>query len=426
MLDYKFIKENLELVKKNIERRNVKADAERTAALYTEWCLLEQKADELRRERNDNAASMKGKLEKADRDKLIARGQQLKEDIAACEEKLGATEKEMRAEASRIPNLTHPAVPDGREEKENRELKRSGLVPHFDFKPKDHLELGTALGILDFETAQKVTGQKWYYLRNEGVLLELALTRYALDILRGEGFDLALTPDVAREEIVEGIGYNPRGSESNIYRLEGEGTCLIGTAEITLGGALAKTIIDEKDLPIKIAGLSHCFRREAGAAGQFSKGLYRVHQFTKVEMFIFCRPEESDQLHQYLLEIEEKIYSGLEIPYRVVDVCAGDLGGPAYRKFDIESWMPGRGENGDWGEITSTSNCTDYQSRRLQIRYKHEGKNILVHMLNGTGIAMSRTPIAILENFQQADGSVRIPKALQPYTGFDIIPAKKR
>jgi seryl-tRNA synthetase len=424
MLDYKFIKDNLALVKKNTERRNVRADVDRTAALYTERCDLEQTVDELRRERNDNAAAMKGKLEKAERDKLVARGQKLKEEIGLKEEKLAAVEKELWETASKIPNLTHPAVPDGRDERDNKELKRVGTIPNFNFKPKDHLELGTSLGILDFETAQKVTGQKWYYLRNEGVILELALTRYAFDILRQEGFEIALTPDVAREEIVEGIGYNPRGAESNIYRLEGEGTCLIGTAEITLGGALAKTIVDEAALPIKIAGLSHCFRREAGAAGQYSKGLYRVHQFTKVEIFIFCRPEESDALHDYLLGLEEKIYAGLDIPYRVVDVCAGDLGGPAYRKYDIESWMPGRSERGDWGEITSASNCTDYQSRRLQIRFKRGGKNLLVHMLNGTGIAMSRTPIAILENFQQADGSVRIPPALVPYTGFDVIRAK--
>ena len=424
MLDYKFIKDNLDLVKENIRKRNVKADAERTAALYTERCDLERRVDDLRKERNDNAAAMKGKLEKAQRDTLIARGQKLKEDISVLEGKLAGAEKELQAEAYKIPNLTHPDVPEGLEEKDSRELRRVGTVPAFAFKPKDHLELGTSLGILDFETAQKVTGQKWYYLKNEGVLLELALTRYALDILRAEGFTLALTPDAAREEILEGLGFVSRGPESNIYRIEDEGLCLIGTAEITLGGAYAKTILDEKVLPLKIAGLSHCFRREAGAAGQFSKGLYRVHQFTKVEMFIFCLPEDSEKEHEYLLGLEEKIYSGLGIPYRVVDIAAGDLGNMAYRKFDLEAWMPGRGENGDWGEITSTSNCTDYQTRRLQIRCKREGKNVLVHSLNGTAIAMSRTPIAILENFQQADGSVRIPPALVPYTGFEVIRAK--
>ena len=196
------------------------------------------------------------------------------------------------------------------------------------------------------------------------------------------------------------------------------------TAEITLGGYYSGSILDADKLPVKMAGLSHCFRREAGAAGQYSKGLYRVHQFSKVEMFIYCRPEDSDKIHEELREIEEEIFSGLEIPYRVVDTCTGDLGGPAYRKYDLEAWMPGRGENGDWGEVTSTSNCTDYQARRLNVRYKENGKNIHVHMLNGTAVAVSRAIIAILENFQQADGSIKIPKALVPYTGFDTIKAK--
>jgi seryl-tRNA synthetase len=424
MLDYKFIKDNLELVKENIKKRNVKADADRVALLYKERCALEEKTDNLRKERNENAAAMKQKLEKDRRDELIARGQKLKEEIFALEEKLTACEQELETEAVKIPNLTHPAVPSGMEEKDNKEIKRSGRPAVFSFKAKDHLELGVSLDILDFETAQKVAGQKWYYLKNEGVLLELALIRYALDILRKEGFTLLSTPDVAREEIVAGTGFNPRGPESNIYRIEGEDLCLIGTAEITLGGAYAKTILDGAKLPLKLAGLSHCFRREAGAAGQFSKGLYRVHQFTKVEMFVFCRQEDSDRQHQYLLDLEEKIYQGLSIPYRVVDVCSGDLGNPAFRKFDIEAWMPGRGESGEWGEITSTSNCTDYQSRRLGIRYKHEGKNLYVHMLNGTAVAISRSLIAILENFQEADGSVRVPAALVPYAGFDAIRMK--
>jgi seryl-tRNA synthetase len=221
--------------------------------------------------------------------------------------------------------------------------------------------------------------------------------------------------------VVEGIGFNPRGEESNIYTIEGTGTCLIGTAEITLGGYYANRILEKESLPIKAAGLSHCFRREAGAAGQFSKGLYRVHQFTKVEMFIFCRPDQSEALHEYLLGLEERIFQGLEVPYRVVDTCVGELGGPAYRKFDLEAWMPGRGESGDWGEITSTSNCTDYQARRLAIRYKEGGRNVHVHMLNGTAVAVSRALIALLENGQQADGSVHLPAALAPYAGFERI-----
>jgi seryl-tRNA synthetase len=266
-----------------------------------------------------------------------------------------------------------------------------------------------------------VSGVKFYYLKNEGVFLELGLVRYALDILQKKGFTPFITPDIARTGILEGIGFNPRGAESNVYALEGEDSCLVGTAEITLGGYYSDTILAKNKLPLRMAGLSHCFRREAGAAGQFSKGLYRVHQFTKLEMFVYCLPEESGQFHEELRAIEEEIFTGLNIPFRVVDTCTGDLGAPAFRKWDLEAWMPGR-NNGEWGEVTSTSNCTDYQARRLNIRYKDDdGKNKFVHMLNGTAIAVSRAIIALMENFQQEDGSVLIPRLLVPYVGFDII-----
>ena len=307
---------------------------------------------------------------------------------------------------------------------DNLEVKVVGSPTKFDFPPKDHVQLGQELDLIDFETATRVSGTKWYYLKNEGVILEMALVRYALDILMKRGFTPMITPDVARTEILEGIGFNPRGAESNIYALEGEDSCLIGTAEITLGGYHAGQVLEREKLPIKYAGVSHCFRREAGAAGQFSKGLYRVHQFTKLEMFVYCLPEDSERIHAELREIEEEIFSGLGIPFHVVDTCTGDLGAPAYRKWDLEAWMPGR-NNGEWGEVTSTSNCTDFQSRRLNVRFKdYDGKNKYVHMLNGTAIAISRGIIAILENFQRADGSVAIPPALVPYTGFSEIRRK--
>jgi seryl-tRNA synthetase len=324
--------------------------------------------------------------------------------------------------AKSIPNYTHPEVPVGKLDADNLQIKTWGNPTAFDFIPKDHVELGQSLDLIDFDTATRVSGAKFYYLKNEAVLLELALERYALDILRSHGFTLTITPDIAKEEILEGIGFNPRGEESNIYTIEGTGTCLVGTAEITLGGYHADSILDKEQLPIKMAGLSHCFRREAGSAGQFSKGLYRVHQFSKVEMFVYCLPGQSDIIHKELLEIEEEIFQGLEIPYRVVDTCTGDLGAPAYRKFDIEAWMPGRGDQGEYGEVTSTSNCTDYQARSLNIRYREDdGKSQFVHLLNGTAVAVSRAIVAILENFQQQDGSVRMPKKLVPYLGFDRI-----
>jgi seryl-tRNA synthetase len=424
MVDLKYIKEHPEEVRENIRNRYMNVDVDDILALYEERNRLLRTIEEVRQKRNENAKRMKGKLAEEARTALIEEGKQLKEQIAALEEEMKSIDVRMWDAAKKIPNAAHPDAPVGKEDKDNLEIRRVGTPTSFDFNAKDHIQLGDDLDLMDFETAGKVSGPKFYYLKNEAVLLEMALIRYALDVLQKHGFTLTITPDIAKEEVVEGIGFNPRGAESNIYNLEGTGTCLVGTAEITLGGYHSNSILPREQLPIKMAGVSHCFRREAGAAGQYSKGLYRVHQFTKVEMFVYARPEQSEELHNELLAIEEEIFQGLDIPYRVVDTCTGDLGAPAYRKFDLEAWMPGRGEAGDWGEVTSTSNCTDYQARRLGVRFKDEGKNRFVHMLNGTAIAVSRAIITLLENNQQPDGSVTIPKKLVPYTGFDTIPTK--
>jgi len=425
MLDYRFIAENLDAVNKNIADRYMKADAGAVVRLFARRTELTTALQGLQQQRNANAAAMKGKLDEKTRASLIEEGKKLKESIAASESELSATEAQMDREARKVPNMAHPDAPLGKEEKDNLEVKRVGEPTKFNFEPADHVKLGQDLDIIDFDAGTKVSGTKFYYLKNEGVYLELGLVRYVLDILQKKGFTPFITPDVAREEILEGIGFNPRGEESNVYTIEGEGACLVGTAEITLGGYYSNTILPKEKLPLRLAGLSHCFRREAGAAGQFSKGLYRVHQFTKLEMFVYCLPEESGHFHEELRAIEEEIFSSMEIPFRVVDTCTGDLGAPAYRKWDLEAWMPGR-NNGEWGEVTSTSNCTDYQARRLNVKYKDDdGKNKLVHMLNGTAIAISRGIIAILENFQQADGSVRLPKVLVPYCGFDLIRKKE-
>ena len=238
-----------------------------------------------------------------------------------------------------------------------------------------------------------------------------------------KGFTPYLTPDIAKASILEGIGFSPRGAETNIYSIENTEQCLVGTAEITLGGIYRNKVIDENKLPIKMVGFSHCFRTEAGAAGQATKGLYRVHQFSKVEMFIICHPEKSVEMLETLRSIEEELYQSLGIPYHVLNIATGDLGNPAYKKYDLEAWMPGRG---GYGEITSTSNCTDFQSRRLNIKFKDkEGKRTIAHMLNGTVVAVPRVIISILENFQNEDGSVTIPKVLVPYTGFEKIERKK-
>ncbi len=408
MLDYRFIKDNLEAVKANIAARNMNADADLVVALFDKRTALVTELQALQTKRNDNAKAMKAKLSDDERTKLIDEGKAIKDEIAQAEAVLAKAEKELDEAGRLIPNMAHPDAPVGKEDKDNTEVKRVGTPTTFSFEPKDHVQLGEALDLIDFEAGTKVSGVKFYYLKNEAVFLEQALIMYALNILRKHGFTPFITPDIAKEEIL----------------YEEEGTCLVATAEITLGGYHKDEILPKEKLPLLYCGLSHCFRREAGAAGQFSKGLYRVHQFNKLEMFVYCLPEQSDALHEQLRQIEEEIFTGLGIPFRVVDTCTGDLGAPAWRKWDLEAWMPGR-NGGEWGEVTSTSNCTDFQARRLNVRYKDDdGKNKFVHMLNGTAIALSRAMIALLENCQQADGSIKIPAPLVPFCGFDVIKSR--
>jgi len=430
MLDYRFIKDNLEAVKENIKNRNMTADADLVVKLYDERTALTTKLQNLQQKRNANAASMKQKLDPETRQKYIDEGKALKDEITEAQKELDEKEQLLDEAGRKIPNMANPKVPIGKVDTENLEVKKVGTPRKFDFKPKDHVQLGESLDLIDFDRGTKVSGQKFYYLKNEAVFLEQALIMYALNVLRKHNFTTFITPDIAKQEILQGIGFNPRGNESNVYCIEDEGTCLVATAEITLGGYHSGEILDKSKLPLFYCGLSHCFRREAGAAGHFSKGLYRVHQFDKVEMFVYSLPEESDKIHEQLRLIEEEIFTGLGIPFRVVDTCTGDLGAPAYRKWDLEAWMPGRADEehpeGDWGEVTSTSNCTDYQARRLNVKFRDDdGKNKYVHMLNGTAIAVGRAMLAILENYQNADGSVTIPPVLVPFCGFDKICPKK-
>jgi seryl-tRNA synthetase len=391
------------------------AHQERATALQTEL-------NEANRVRNEHQKAGKRPLSQEEREAHVEEGRRLKARVAEIEGQYAEAREALFTLLAELPNLIHPEVPEGGED-DFREIRRWGEPRSFDFTPRDHLQIGEDLDLLDFEAGARVAGQKWYFLKNEAVLLELGLQRFALDVLLDEGFTPYVTPDVARPEIVDGLGYNPRGPETQIYSIANHDLCLVGTAEITLGGMLADTIVEEEVLPLKLAGISHCFRTEAGAHGRESKGLYRVHQFTKVEMFVFTRPEDSEAMHEELLGIEERIFQALEIPYRVIDIASGDLGAPAWRKYDIEAWMPGRGDGGEWGEVTSTSNCTDYQTRRLRARFRRAAtrKNELLHSLNGTAVANSRAPVALFENHQQADGSVRVPKALQPYVGRDAI-----
>jgi seryl-tRNA synthetase len=422
MLDPRILESRRDEIIASCKSRRVDVDLDAAIAAQRRVAEIQTELNGLNQRRNEHQAGGKRNVEAAERDAHVAEGRRLKEGVAGIEERLADAREALKALMLAIPNFLHPESPEGGEEG-FCELRRVGEPRKFEFQPLDHLALNEKLDLFDFEAGAKVSGQKWYFLKNEAVLLELALQRMALDHVMEAGFSLFATPDVARKEIVDGLAFSPRGAETQIYSLTGTDLDLIGTAEITLGGIHADALLDETDLPLRMGGISHCFRTEAGSAGRESKGLYRVHQFSKVEMFAIVRPEDSEAMHDEIVAIEERILQALEIPYRVVNIAAADLGAPAYRKFDIEGWMPMRGDGGDYGELTSASNCTDYQARRLKTRFRRTGtkKNELVHTLNGTAIAVPRTIVAILENHQRADGSVAIPAALQGYLGLESI-----
>ena len=411
MLDLKLIRSQPEEIARNCRKRNVHVDIEKLLEIDEQVRQITTEVDSVRQRRNEISKEMKGKIPSDERQPLIEESKNLRNEESEKESFLHELVEQRLNLLKQVPNLTHPDSPEGLTDEDNMPIREVGTIRKFDFEPKDHLELMEALDLIDFDGGAKVSGQKFYYLKNQAVFLELALAQYALGLLQKEGFTVHMTPDLARSQILDGIGFSPRGEETQIYSLEDSDLCLIATAEITLGGLLADQVLKADQLPILYAGFSHCYRTEAGAAGRESRGLYRVHQFSKIEMFAFTHPEKSEEMHEKMCEIEERIYQDLEIPYQLVNICTGDLGGPAYRKYDLEAWMPGRGK---WGEVTSTSNCTDYQSRRMNIRYKDAdtGKNRLVHMLNGTAIAISRTLIALIENGQQKDGSIKLPRCL--------------
>lgn len=381
------------------------------------------KLDEKRRKLIIEVESLRAKRNKiAEEKKPSEEGKKIKGELKDKEPEYEKIEEEYKETLWKIPNLPSEKAPIGKGEKDNKEIRKWGTPTKFNFKAKDHIELGKSLGILDFNAGAKVAGSQFFFLYGDGALLELALMAFAFEKLSKVGFLPVITPDLAKSRFYLGTGYAPKGSEAQTYTIEGEDLGLIATAEVTLAGSHADEVIPEEKLPLKYIGYSHCFRKEAGAYGKYSKGLYRVHQFTKAEMFIYCKPEESDKFHEYILKMEEEIYQELGLPYRVLEMCTGDLGAMAARKFDVEVWMPGRG---DYGEVTSTSNCTDYQARNLNIKFRRKtGENEYVHMLNGTAIVMSRVPLAILENFQQKDGSVKIPEVLQKWMGKEKIEVK--
>ena len=423
MLDRKFILQNADDVRSNCEKRGVDVDINRIIELDGQRLAALQLAEDLNRQANETSKQIPKAADQESRQVLIEKGRELRQQKDAAQQEQDHLDQEINELISVIPNMTHPDVPAGGEEDAVEIAFGKQAVPAFDFQPLDHVELGAKHDLFDFDAGGRVTGSGFYYLRNEAVHLDLALQQYAIRFLCDRGFTPVTTPDLALTSILEGIGFTPRGPETQIYSIENTELNLVGTAEITLGGMNAGQVLPAEDLPLLYCGLSHCFRTEAGAGGRASKGLYRVHQFTKVEMFAFALPEQSDEIHLKLKDLECEFFDSLEVPYRVIDTASGDLGGPAYRKFDLEAWMPGRGEQGSWGEVTSTSNCTDYQARRLNVRCKRQGQKgtEFVHTLNGTAVATGRAMIALLENHQRADGTIAVPKVLQPWVGSEVI-----
>ena len=379
----------------------LKLDEERRALLV--------KVEQLRSELN-----VKGKPSPEQLKKL----QGVKVELGKLDEQLAKVEQQFEEQLLQIPNLLAADTPEGGEEA-NREVRQWGERPQFGFEPKDHLALAEGQGWLDFERGAKVAGSKFYYLFGPLVQLELAVTQLIMDMLGREGFVPALVPHMVSTRVASGTGYLPRGEERQIYKIEGEDLNLVATSEMPLTGLYADEILEPHQLPATYVGYSPSYRMEAGAYGKYSKGLYRVHQFNKLEMYVFCRPEDSTTWHRKLVDLEERICQALELPYRVVRIAAGDMGAPAYEKYDIEYWNP---LEKTYRELMSCSNVTDFQARRLNIRYRDEtGKPKFVHTLNGTAAAFSRMPIALLENHQQADGSIKLPQVLVKYLGRETL-----
>ncbi len=426
MLDPKLLRENPEMVKENLRKRrdpDVVKLVDDFLEVDAEWRKTNTRIQELRHKRNQAAQEIP-KLKGAEKQAIIKEMKSLVKDLEELEEKLEVLAEKRQWILDRIPNLVHESVPYGESDEDNVEIRRWGELPNFDFEPKDHMTLMKMHDLVDLERAAKASGSRFYYLKNEAAVLDLALAMYALDFLRREGFTTFITPSLVRKRVLYGTGFLPLGEE-DIYKIEGEDLALIGTSEVALGGYHMDEVLLVDDLPKWYAAFSPCYRTEASATTGADKGIFRVHEFRKIEMFKYCLPEKSWEEHEHLIQVAEKITQSLGIPYRVVNVCTGDLGGVAAKKYDIEAWMPGQNR---FREIVSCSNVTDYQARRLKVRYRlKEGSPVAghVHTLNSTALADVRMLIAIIENYQQADGSIIIPEVLRPYTGFSQIPANR-
>ncbi|HOK35211.1 MAG TPA: serine--tRNA ligase [Candidatus Pacearchaeota archaeon] len=411
MLDINLIRKKPDFVKNSCAKRNINIDVDKILLLDEEKRKYQKKIEDLRFEQNKLSKESPLPLKKL---------KAIKNETKTIEALLKEKEEELEKLLFSIPNLPLEDVPIGRDERDNVVLREVGVKPKFDFQPKDHLEIGEKLDLIDVKRAAKVSGTRFGYLKNEAVLIEFALVKLALEITMKEGFTPVVPPVMIKPQMMKGMGYiDTKEDLAERYFLEKDNLFLVGTSEQSIGPMHADEIFEEKELPRRYVGFSTCFREEAGSYGKDSRGILRVHQFDKVEMFIFCRPEDSRKEHQLLLSLEEKLMQLLKIPYRVVQLCTGDIGRSSAATFDVESWMPGQEK---YRETHSCSNCTDFQSRRLNIKYKTRTSKLqYVHTLNGTAFAIGRTLIAILENYQQKDGSVKIPEVLQEYIGKKVI-----
>lgn len=407
MLDVKFIRENLELVEKSAKEKGYKINVREAISLDDKRKKELADVEELRQKRNEIAAKMKGGKPAPE---LIAEGKKLKEKLAEQEKQLSEVEEKVTALLKQIPNVIFDDVPLGGEEC-SVEVKKWGKNHT---KGVDHLDYAVSRDWVDFERGAKVAGAKFYYLKGEMALLENALLQYGLSKVLEHGFTYMSVPDMVSSRVLEGCGFNPRSSEqSDEYYIEGEDLAMIATAEMPLTGYHMDEIIDEDKLPLCYAGYSACFRKEAGTYGKYTRGLFRVHQFNKLEMYVFCLPEKSKEMHEKILAIEEDIWQGLEVPYHVINIAAGDLGAPAAKKYDMEYWSP---VNQKYQEITSCSNCTDFQARACNVRVRRKDGTIdYVHTLNGTAIPLARALVVMLENFATENGKFKVPKVLRPY-----------
>ncbi|MCD6232807.1 serine--tRNA ligase [bacterium] len=425
MLDINLIRQNPQKVKDGCQKKQVKVDIDKLLELDRKRVKLLQEIESLKHQRNlvskvkkEGGSNNKSPLEPD----VLKKAKIIKRKIKPLEEQLRLIQKEFEEKMLEIPNLPFPEVPVGESENDNIVLKKVGKIPKFDFRPKDHLEIGEKLNLIDVEKAAKVSGQRFSYLKNEAVLLEFAIIKFVFESLLKEGFHPILPPVLLKENIARGTGYLELNDKEEAYYIPKDHLYLVGTSEQSLAAMGSNEIFTEEELPKRYLGFSTCFRREAGSYGKDTRGILRVHQFDKLEMFSFTTPQESKKEHKFFLSLEEKLMQKLNLPYQVINICTADLGRPAAAKYDIEVWLPSQEK---YRETHSTSNCTDFQARRLNIRYREKGSGKLkfLHTVNGTAFAIGRLLIAILENYQQKDGKVKIPDALQKYLNFKTIPS---